>query len=295
MIDYHHSMKLEERLYTSTEVADILGVSLRSVYRYLEEGKLDAAVKTATGRHRFTKQNIENFLYPGTQRVLDTEVVRPAKEHLVDKPVTTSKKSVHVEVESQQNLINQKTVPLEPKSEEIDWLQKFRQFNTPKDGVPAEQPSESSKKDTVVPDMLDISSLSAMPSESRRVSVKEYFYYRADIGGLRDLAQNIDKVARKSLIDYAFTLNAGLSLHKPIKPFSLLHVYVRLQDKEFFEKMLHLIPTDERTAQLCLITFDDDSLYSTRKEMHSLFVVSNSILKEDLKQYGELELARELI
>src|SRR3989304_10524805 len=56
--------ELEDRLYTSTEVANILGVSLRSVYRYLEDGKLDAEMKTATGRHRFTKQNILNFLSP---------------------------------------------------------------------------------------------------------------------------------------------------------------------------------------------------------------------------------------
>ena len=33
-------MQLEDRFYTSTEVAEILGVSLRSVYRYLEDGKL---------------------------------------------------------------------------------------------------------------------------------------------------------------------------------------------------------------------------------------------------------------
>ena len=51
-------IKLEDKLYTSTEVASILGVSLRSVYRYIEEGKLTAEVKTATGRHRFTKQDI---------------------------------------------------------------------------------------------------------------------------------------------------------------------------------------------------------------------------------------------
>jgi len=32
-------MNIEEKLYTSTEVAEVLGVSLRSVYRYLEQGK----------------------------------------------------------------------------------------------------------------------------------------------------------------------------------------------------------------------------------------------------------------
>ena len=53
-----------EKLYTSTEVADILGVSLRSIYRYLDENKLQAEIKTATGRHRFTKNNINDFLHP---------------------------------------------------------------------------------------------------------------------------------------------------------------------------------------------------------------------------------------
>ena len=33
-------IKLDDKLYTSSEVADILGVSLRSVYRYIEESKL---------------------------------------------------------------------------------------------------------------------------------------------------------------------------------------------------------------------------------------------------------------
>ena len=57
-------MQLEDRYYTSTEVAEILGVSLRSVYRYMEDNKLTAEIKTATGRHRFTRENIINFLYP---------------------------------------------------------------------------------------------------------------------------------------------------------------------------------------------------------------------------------------
>ncbi len=59
------TIDLKDRLYTSSEVAEILGVSLRSVYRYLEEGKLDADIKTATGRHRFSKKNILDFLQPG--------------------------------------------------------------------------------------------------------------------------------------------------------------------------------------------------------------------------------------
>jgi transcriptional antiterminator len=38
-------IKLENKLYSSTEVAEILGVSLRSVYRYLEEGSFMLKLK----------------------------------------------------------------------------------------------------------------------------------------------------------------------------------------------------------------------------------------------------------
>lgn len=83
-------MNLQDRLYTSTEVAEILGVSLRSIYRYLEEGKLDAEVKTATGRHRFSKQDITNFLYPDknaqekviTYGSVETQVTTPTNRPL---------------------------------------------------------------------------------------------------------------------------------------------------------------------------------------------------------------------
>ena len=69
-------MQLEDRYYTSTEVAEILGVSLRSVYRYMEDNKLTAEIKTATGRHRFTRQNIIDFLYPdgGGQQLLKKKI-----------------------------------------------------------------------------------------------------------------------------------------------------------------------------------------------------------------------------
>ncbi len=54
-------MELRDKLYTSTQVAEILGVSLRTLYRYMEDGKIES-MKTASGRHRFTKEQIMNFL-----------------------------------------------------------------------------------------------------------------------------------------------------------------------------------------------------------------------------------------
>ena len=79
------TLDIKDRLYTSSEVAEILGVSLRSVYRYLEEGKLDADIKTATGRHRFSKKNILDFLKPGSSS--ETSTVAPVKSVEFSKPV----------------------------------------------------------------------------------------------------------------------------------------------------------------------------------------------------------------
>ena len=55
------SMELADKLYTSTQVADILGVSLRTLYRYMEDSKIQS-MRTASGRHRFTRDQIFEFL-----------------------------------------------------------------------------------------------------------------------------------------------------------------------------------------------------------------------------------------
>ena len=56
--------ELEDKLYSSSEVAKLLGVSLRSIYRYIKAGKLVPETTTLSGRHRFSKDQIEKFLYP---------------------------------------------------------------------------------------------------------------------------------------------------------------------------------------------------------------------------------------
>ena len=82
------TLDIKDRLYTSSEVAEILGVSLRSVYRYLEEGKLDADIKTATGRHRFSKKNILDFLKPGSSSE-NSSVEATVKSNEFNKPADT--------------------------------------------------------------------------------------------------------------------------------------------------------------------------------------------------------------
>lgn len=284
-------IQLENKLYTSTEVADILGVSLRSVYRYIEEDKLVPEVKTATGRHRFTKQNILDFLYPEgvekapkkVQEVEEVEEVEEApvkktiKKAIVDKrtevkpePVVEIEKEVEVEEEviEETPVKSEKKEEKTEKEEAVDWLSKFREAakkfeeDTTEKAAPAQEETIFSKEE---------------PKVSK-------FYYRSKLGGLKDIAQNIDKTSKNSGMDYAFTMSAGLSLHSPIKPFSLLHAYVRSKDKEFFERVLMLTPSDEENGQLALILCDDNKVFNTSMQMHGLSVVSKEKLLSDIRE-----------
>lgn len=306
-------MNLEEKLYTSTEVAEILGVSLRSVYRYLDEDKIQAEVKTATGRHRFTKQNILDFLYPQGDRAQklkqaetprETPATQTIPNHSFDvsqKPFISRSEVIEkepeakvqvevekpVEVEKEPVIVKPQPVPVKEEEEEpVDWLEKFRSA------------ANKYKEEEASPKLDKLESINRVTAieeiQPKQEESGKFFYYRSLSGGLKDIAQNIDKSARKASIDYAFTMNAGLSLHKPIKPFSILHVYVRSEDREFFERMLHLVPAEESSAQLSLITSGSKSLFSNKIEMHGLFVVSDMQLKKDLMDYGEEQLAREL-
>jgi len=276
-------MQLEDRFYTSTEVADILGVSLRSIYRYLDENRLDAEVKTATGRHRFTKKNIMDFLYPA-DTATKVEVADKVKEAPVIEPVV-----VKPEIKETEEKVNEE-------DESVDWLAKFRiaaerhKREAEKDVIVEESPTQS------VSDLTDMIGLPAQAGSNIEVESEslKFNFYRSGVGGLKDIAQNIDKSARKASVDYAFTMSAGLSLHKPIKPFSLIHSYVKSGEKDFFERMLQLTTAPEGTAQVCLIVSDDASVYANRKEMHGLYVVSNEQLKKDLMDNGEMELSKEL-
>jgi hypothetical protein len=302
-------IQLENKLYTSTEVAVILGVSLRSVYRYIEEDKLRPEVKTATGRHRFTRQNILDFLYPegvtgGSRKVEEVEeteatqeisVGKTVKKSLADKKpetvspvveeseeekeaaVEVSKRAEEVTPEPVVEKVEEKEEKAE-KEEPVDWLSKFREAAKKfEDAAPEKAPP--AKEETI------------FTKEEPRISK---YYYRSKLGGLKDIAQNIDKTSKNSGLDYAFTMSAGLSLHSPIKPFSLLHVYIRSKDKDFFERVLMLTPSDEENGQLGLILSNDNKIYNTSIQMHGLTVVSKEKLLLDIREMDtEGNLAKE--
>jgi|SRR3989344_2015889 len=296
--------ELEDRLYTSTEVANILGVSLRSVYRYLEDGKLDAEMKTATGRHRFTKQNILDFLSPQNRTMAGAKTVEstvaqaaaPAAE-----PLRAPRQTV---VETQPEPVAEveelAAEEVAEGQEDVDWLAKFRQaaerYKAEQvEPAPAEAPAEPVAAPTeTLRGLTYIEEEIVAEPITQPAQTSQNYYYKSGVGGLKDIAQNIDKSAKKASLEYAFTMDAGLSLHKPIRPFSLIHAYVRSEDLAFFEKILGLQATDIGEAQLCLIVSDDPSLFADKKEMHGLSVVDNTRLRADLIAGGKEDLANEL-
>lgn len=50
------------KLYTINQVAEILNVSSRTVYRYIDRGTLQAT-KTASGSIRISEEALNNFVY----------------------------------------------------------------------------------------------------------------------------------------------------------------------------------------------------------------------------------------
>lgn len=483
------TLDLKDRLYTSSEVAEILGVSLRSVYRYLEEGKLDADIKTATGRHRFSKRNILDFLQPGgiTKEqaenqfstnnqntdedfdVLDLPALNKTKKseesyddfsfdldddffkslnfdspvnnkepleirdstpnnskqsnlnngefidddlekllrefedkEMLDETENTSSKNIgnsnsvkssefvtdkeddfdfdlddffkELEKDSSNNdLQNSKTsstlnnnpknnnnddfdfdldffendfkldtdlnlknnfnsqsynsnskeilskVEEEDSEEEDNWLERFRKAATKNSTQTPSSNFDDDKKDnlkdsffestdidhffgglaskssTISESVSSIGSSNFNQSKTENLQKKRELYYTSSLNGLKEIAQNIDKIAKKFDTDYAFTLNAGLSLHKPISPFTLIHVYVKSRDLELFEDYLNLTPVDKSSeASVCLMIPDDISIFEDSYELHGLYVVSNVQLRSDLIDKGLDKLAREI-
>jgi hypothetical protein len=128
---------------------------------------------------------------------------------------------------------------------------------------------------------------------SRQAKKKEY-YYISSLSGLKEIAQTVDKVSKKFDLDYAFTLNAGLSLHKPISPFSVINVYINEGDLEIFEDYLKLTPSSEKDAQICLMLARDREIFDDSYELHGLYVVSNVQLRSDFIDKGLDNLAREV-
>jgi len=112
-----------------------------------------------------------------------------------------------------------------------------------------------------------------------------YYFYRSPLGGLKDVARLLDQCSRQTGVPYALTLFGGLSLHYEIKPFSIIHAYVRSSDLNLFKKRLKLKETPRQKANLCLMTTRQDVFRDARR-MRNFAVVANDRLLQDLLAYS---------
>lgn len=55
---------LENKLYTSDETASVIGVTSRTLYRYVKSGEISPETKTKSGTYRFIRDEIYKYLYP---------------------------------------------------------------------------------------------------------------------------------------------------------------------------------------------------------------------------------------
>ena len=260
-------LALADKLYSSSEVCNILGVSLRTLYRYIESGDL-GSLQTPTGRHRFTKKHMEDFLGKGKR-------VNPQKEEKLQEEAVQEKK--------EEEIIEVKEVETEPEIEkEIieEKIEKIEEEKEVSEGLSlAEEKPEKEEKDNelggeeLVEEVLEI-------------------YYKADSPDVRTLAKKVKDTAEKYNIRYAFTGMGGLSLHYPIKPFNNLEVYIQKDDLAIWIAELTLVEATKLSANL-KVKFNNDAIDSSIL-LGGLNVAEDTTLAKDLEDGGFSELAEEL-
>lgn len=324
------SIELKDKLYTSTQVADILGVSLRTLYRYMEDGKIQS-MRTASGRHRFTKDQILDFLNAGgfgganpmasnVGNVTDNQnknievETKPVPDNVFTSPFVSTNEGV---------LNSNKTseVSETPEVPGMDWLKEeaperpvMRPFQSQDLRGPTFNEIESK---SVVPEAPQVVannnpfSSQSMNAESKQdVPVIDTFvieaknesldlndvnvrYYKSDYSDLIELARKVKDTAMSKDLEYAFTLFAGLSLHFSIKPFTKLHFYANPEDMQIWKSELRLTPVQNREDANIGVLVNTDIVFVPSKEIGSFKVVDDKVLMRDLTNRNEEDLVKQ--
>ena len=247
-------INLEDRLYTTAEAANLIGTSLRSVYRYVKEGKLAAETKTAAGTLRFTKKAILAFLYPHQE---------PEEPSVRGKPPTPAKKAV------------------EPRTTAAS-LPRAKPAAKPLSPLPQSSPPQPSP---VIPSPPPKDSPPEAISRGPGV-VPEFHYYQllnTDFDGVKTALQKQSQRLKKP---YALTLLAGFSLYQKLsEPKAIVHAYVNRADLADWEEALNIAKSNYDQANLGLITRDTAALASVQT-INDHPVVSPEKLINDLNDYS---------
>ena len=306
-------MELEDRLYASTEVAKILGVSRRTLYRYLESGTL-GSMHLPSGRHRFTKDQVEAFLVK-TYGANNLKIVETAKPTVVAEVQTT------VEIKSEPELVIEdraeldeevirpsifskikaeveeavveEEVVVEEELEVVEEEEKEEEEEVEKLEVVEDQAQidDEDDVDEVVEDLKKtLSSLfddsdDVKPTPVTKSSAKDSFnFYSSSISDLKKLAKTVKVASENSNVQYAFTGQAGASLFGEVSPFGQLHLYIRKNDMLFFEKRFDLEETIQDESNVALKVVDELPEHTI---VMGFKVVNLPTLKKDLIQLGD--------
>ena len=314
-------MEFKDRFYKSTEVAEILGVSLRTLYRYMDSGKIQS-VQIPSGRHRFTKQQIEDFLYSSGTPSLGPELHNNSFSHNKtglspqkfepnadkDKNLSTSSLQVANKPKFEKKLDTEDDIEkeLDALLKELDSdfssedIVEDPEKNLPDIEVNLDHPEEQ-KQEPINKVPLTASSIleesysdkkeefQKMPPELNE-NVIHYFY--CPFNELRTIARMVKSLADENRKEYAFTMNAGLSLFFPLEPFSVIHFYVKDSDLDFWKENLQLKDSATSDANLGILLTKVDA-FKNLKEVSGLKVVSKEILKKNFEFCGNPDLAKQ--
>jgi len=292
-------MELQDRFYSAPEVAQILGVTLRSLYRYIDSGKLEA-FKTAGGQLRFTKESIIKFMGPSIKkepvepRYFEEDTVArrpvairrplPGRQDLpssqeVEEPSVTETEEYHP--------VTPKTLP--PRTP----FASRRAVFTPRVAAEEEQapvrrplPRATSIFEEEVEGKEELEGLERPRGRVEAVKKpKQQLLYASSIKDLRLLAQKIQKSCTNAHVPYALTGYAGMSLYQEMPPFSTIELYVRLDDLSFFENALQATPVilgDDANLQFREVS--DISFWQKVSNYKGFQVATRDVLETDLAE-----------
>ncbi|TXI33602.1 MAG: helix-turn-helix domain-containing protein [Niabella sp.] len=465
------AIQLQDKLYTSAQVADILGVSLRTLYRYMEDGRI-LSMRTASGRHRFTKDQIVDFLNAGnlveedveknetpfSSNNFDYQKNQPQRtnyqdDQYRDNPVMAkdvAKKSMPLDDEDLDNdfdfrslsesraraqnqnqnlkhdafekpmmdervgqqasypnpsrrfgdeeqqsdprkpfVTQQRDIPrgshLEPEDEfirkESEMLEDEDEFGSVPDvaakssfglddddfavddfysnkkpGAPLRSPASGPRdardmdfdeapikqpayaapvrgQNMYQPENREYGSQMQsgkqsgqnMAAEQTRAAKQSWEFaapepkaqnqafgaqnseesykpaqaeplnirfYKSEFTDLIDLAKKIKETGSARGVDYAFTLNAGLSLHFSINPFEILHFYINPEDLQVWKSDLKLTPVREESEANIGILINTEIIFPQTKEIGGFKLLDDKLLFKDLVKFGDQDLVR---
>ena len=282
-------MQLEDRLYASSEVARILGVSRRTLYRYLESGTL-GSMHLPSGRHRFTKDQVEAFLVKTygasslkTEPILETKKAEPKKIEVEEKEIieeikNVERPSIFSKVKAQ---LEEEDLPEEIIEKDIEEVVKVDE-NVDEE---VDEVVEDLKK--TLSSLFDDNEEQEQKEELVKIEKKDknnFIFYSSSISDLKKLAKTVKVASENSNVQYAFTGQAGASLYGEVSPFGQLHLYIRKNDMLFFEKRFDLQVTDEESSNVALKIVDELPEHTI---VMGFKVVNLPTLKADLVQLGD--------